>query len=133
MSAPVTNPSDLTAESSLLRPPKFEDAGVSEPPKAKALRLRAMTRIVNAQKRERIKLLQELGHIRGFLPLLMKRRNGQSWTPGERATLLLQFRSAAHVSPYLAVLLLPGSFVIVPVLAWWLDRRRQLRDNRLDE
>jgi len=30
-------------------------------------------------------------------------------------------------------LLLPGSFVIVPVLAWWLDRRRQVRGERQED
>ena len=97
------------------------------------MRSRAMARMVDAQKRERVKVLQALIQIRGFLPLLMKRRNGHAWTPVERAALLLQFRAFSHVSPYLVVLLLPGSFVIVPVLAWWLDRRRQVRDDNLTD
>jgi len=29
------------------------------------------------------------------------------------------------VSPYLVVMVMPGSFVVLPALAWWLDRRRQ--------
>jgi hypothetical protein len=35
------------------------------------------------------------------------------------------------VSPYLAVMVMPGSFIVLPALAWWLDRRRQnnLRKN----
>jgi uncharacterized Tic20 family protein len=37
-------------------------------------------------------------------------------------------RALAHLSPYLVVLVLPGSFIALPVLAWWLDRRRQNRD-----
>ncbi|MBA3059906.1 MAG: hypothetical protein FP823_18940 [Rhodoferax sp.] len=73
---------------------------------ASPLRSPALAKIINAQKRERIKVLQALGHIRGFLPLLMMRRNGLAWTPVERAALLLQLRSVIHVSPYLVVLLL---------------------------
>jgi hypothetical protein len=29
----------------------------------------------------------------------------------------------------LVVMALPGSFVALPVLAWWLDRRRQNRSS----
>ncbi|HLA35753.1 MAG TPA: hypothetical protein VJ001_12890 [Rhodocyclaceae bacterium] len=57
----------------------------------------------------------------------MKPRNGQRWSPTERAALHGQLRALAHISPYLIVLLLPGSFAALPVLAWWLDRRRQNR------
>jgi uncharacterized Tic20 family protein len=41
----------------------------------------------------------------------------------------MQLRAAAHLSPYLAVLILPGSFLLLPLLAWWLDRRRHRRDD----
>jgi hypothetical protein len=30
----------------------------------------------------------------------------------------------SSISPYLLVLALPGSFLMLPALAWWLDRRR---------
>jgi hypothetical protein len=33
-------------------------------------------------------------------------------------------RRMSTISPYLVVLALPGSFLLLPVLAWWLDRRR---------
>ena len=36
------------------------------------------------------------------MPLLMKPRNGESWTPEERAELLAHMRCLAHLSPYLA-------------------------------
>ena len=99
-------------------------------PTPETARSRVMQKIVKAQNRERVKVLQELGSIRGFMPLLMKKRNGQGWNLSEREALLLQLRGMAHVSPYLVVLFLPGSFVLVPVLAWWLDRRRQEREKR---
>lgn len=80
-----------------------------------------------AQKRERDIVLAETGKIRGLMPLLMKRRNGGHWTHEERETLNEQLRALAHLSPYLVVLALPGSFVVLPILAWWLDRRRGRR------
>lgn len=85
--------------------------------------------LLAAQKRERDRILAELVAIKGFMPLLMKPRNGMHWTPRERTELALQLRAIAHLSPYLAVAILPGSFVLLPLLAWWLDRRRLRRDN----
>lgn len=88
-----------------------------------------MQRMLAAQNRERTELRRELMKIRGLMPLLMKARNGASWTGVERAALLEQLRALAHLSPYLLVMVLPGSFVALPVLAWWIDRRRQSRGN----
>ena len=85
--------------------------------------------LIAAQKRERDQVLAGLVKIKGFMPLLMKPRNGMQWTPNERAELAVQLRAAAHLSPYLALMILPGSFMFLPLLAWWLDRRRQERDN----
>ena len=83
--------------------------------------------LLAAQRRERDKLLAELVTIQGFMPLLMKHRTGGKWTAAERAQLAAQFRAMAHISPYLAVLILPGSVFVLPWLAWWLDRRRRPR------
>ena len=82
-----------------------------------------------AQQRERDQVLAEVGRIKGLMPLLMKPRNGMRWTPDERTELTLQVRAVVRLSPYLALMILPGSFVLLPLLAWWLDRRRQKRDN----
>ena len=87
--------------------------------------------LLAAQQRERDQLLAQLVRIKGFMPLLMKPRNGMKWTQEERTELALQFRAAAHLSPYLAVLILPGSFLLLPLLAWWLDRRRHKRDEAI--
>ena len=87
--------------------------------------------LLAAQQRERDQLLAQLVRIKGFMPLLMKPRNGMKWTPEERTELALQLRAAAHLSPYLAVLVLPGSFLLLPLLAWWLDRRRHKRDDAI--
>jgi hypothetical protein len=86
-------------------------------------------RVLAAQKRERDQLLREMVKMRGLMPLLMKPRNGEHWSAIERTELQDQLRAIAHVSPYLVVMVLPGSFAVLPVLAWWLDRRRQDRDD----
>ncbi len=83
-----------------------------------------LSRWFEAQQRERQLLTQEILQIKGLMPLLMRRRNGGRWTADERQELIQQLRALAHVSPYLALLVLPGSVVFVPLLAWWLDRRR---------
>jgi hypothetical protein len=83
-----------------------------------------MGKILAAQNRERQQLLGEMTKVRGLVPLLMKPRNGAKWTAAERAALQDQLRALAHLSPYLVIMVLPGSFVALPVLAWWLDRRR---------
>ena len=86
-------------------------------------------KILAAHNRERKELLAEIVKVRGLMPLLMKPRNSERWTDAERAALQDQLRALAHLSPYLMLLLLPGSFVALPLLAWWLDRRRQSRDG----
>lgn len=87
-----------------------------------------MQKMLAAQNRERKELLGEMVKVRGLMPLLMKPRNGERWTVSERSALKSQLRALAHLSPYLVVMVLPGSFLALPVLAWWLDRRRQNRD-----
>jgi hypothetical protein len=72
-------------------------------------------------------VLAEVSEIRGLMPLLMKRRNGAQWTSEERLSLRQQLRALIHCIPWLVILLLPGSFIFIPLLAWWLDRRRHSR------
>lgn len=86
-----------------------------------------MHKMLAAQKRERQQIVAEMVQIKGFMPLLMKRRNGQRWSASDRAELTSQLKAMAHLSPYLVVMILPGSFLALPVLAWWLDRRRSHR------
>lgn len=74
--------------------------------------------------REKKHLLQEIVQVRGLMPLLMKPRNKQMWTPEDKAELQVHLRRLSSLSPYLIVLALPGSFLLLPALAWWLDRRR---------
>jgi hypothetical protein len=81
--------------------------------------------------RERKYVLGEVVQITGLMPLLMKPRNHQSWTPEDKRQIVNHLRRLSMVSPYLAVMVMPGSIIVLPALAWWLDRRRQnnLRKN----
>ncbi|HUO43744.1 MAG TPA: hypothetical protein VMT94_02385 [Burkholderiales bacterium] len=74
--------------------------------------------------REKRFLLNEILQIKGLMPLLMKQRNKQRWTTEERLELRAHLRRLSNLSPYLVVMVLPGSFLMLPALAWWLDRRR---------
>lgn len=80
--------------------------------------------------RERDRLRDELGKIKGVLPLLMKPRNGGRWSAHDKAELRRLLRLASSVSPYLVALALPGSVLMLPLLAWHLDVRRQNRRRR---
>jgi len=75
--------------------------------------------------REKKYLLSEILHVKGLMPLLMKSRNKQRWTPEDRAELKVHLKRLSDISPYLVVLALPGSILFLPALAWWLDRRRK--------
>jgi len=80
-----------------------------------------------SQRRESRRIVTELLAMRGLMPLLMKTRNGDQWTPAEREELIVHMRRLTHLSPYLLLLLLPGSALFLPLYAWWLDRRRGQR------
>jgi hypothetical protein len=74
--------------------------------------------------RERRFLLSEMTQISGLMPILMRRRNKQKWTPQELAEIRAHLKRISRLSPYLVIIMMPGGFAILPVLAWWLDRRR---------
>src|SRR5262245_4632972 len=80
--------------------------------------------------REQEHLRAEIGKVRGLMPLLMKQRNDQRWTQEEKRELAAHLRRLSTISPYLVVLALPGGLLVLPALAWWLDRRRNR--NRTD-
>jgi hypothetical protein len=81
--------------------------------------------VMEIMDRERKYVLGELVQITGLMPLLMKPRNKQQWTPEDKRQIVTHLRRLYMVSPYLAVMVMPGSFIVLPALAWWLDRRRQ--------
>ena len=84
-------------------------------------------KLVSLQNRQRAQVLAEITEIRGFMPLLMKQRNGIHWTHKDRRLIMKQMRSLARLSPYAVALLLPGGLLVLPLMAWWLDRRRLQR------
>ncbi len=77
--------------------------------------------------RERKYLVTELSQVKGLMPLLMKPRNKQKWSTEDRQELAIHMRRLQRMSPYIAVIVLPGGFAMLPALAWWLDRRRGQR------
>ncbi|OGA01108.1 MAG: hypothetical protein A2Z64_03805 [Betaproteobacteria bacterium RIFCSPLOWO2_02_67_12] len=77
--------------------------------------------------RERKFMLSELTQVKGLMPLLMKPRNKQEWSPQDRAQLRAHFKRLSGLSPYFVALVMPGGFVVLPALTWWLDRRRGRR------
>ena len=89
----------------------------------------AFTYVWELQERERKRILAEAVQIKGLMPLLMKHRNGQKWTKEERAELRIHLRHLSDLSPYLVLVVLPGAPLTLPLLAWWLDRRRQQRKD----
>ena len=86
--------------------------------------------MVASNTREKRRFSSELVHIRGAWPLLMKQRNGGKWTPEEKSKLKLMVRSASNVSPYLFIWAIPGSMLLLPFLAWFLDKRRKNKVKR---
>ena len=75
--------------------------------------------------RERKALLSEMVQVRGLMPLLMKPRNKQKWSEADLRELRSHLQRLTKLSPYIVVFVMPGGFAMLPVLAWWLDRRRQ--------
>jgi hypothetical protein len=74
--------------------------------------------------RERKFLLSEMVQVRGLMPILMRRRNKQKWSPEELDEIRAHLIRLSKLSPYLVIIVMPGGFAVLPVLAWWLDRRR---------
>lgn len=83
--------------------------------------------------REKRRLRDELAHMKGAWPLLMKQRNGGKWTPEEKVELQGMVKSASSVSPYLFIWAVPGSMLLLPFLAWFLDRQRKKALKRLSQ
>ncbi len=83
----------------------------------------------SAQAAHRLYVLKELSQVRGLIPLLMKHRDGERWSEEERAVLLRDLRALSNLSPYLVPLVMPGGVLLLPLLAWWLDRRKRRRGD----
>lgn len=78
--------------------------------------------------------LSEVQNIQGFMQLLMKPRNGLPWTPADKQSLLLHLRRMGRTLPFLALFTLPGGSLLLPLLAWFLDRRkRRQRELKINQ
>jgi hypothetical protein len=86
-----------------------------------------LRRALELAERERKFVLSEMVQVKGLMPVLMKRRNKQQWTKEDLAEIRAQVRRISKLSPYLVIIVMPGGFAVLPVLAWWLDRRRNGR------
>lgn len=93
---------------------------------------RIVTLARELHQREKQKLREEISRIPGLMALLMKPRNGERWSPEDRALLKAQLRGLGMISFYLAILAIPGTPITLPLLAWWLDRRRCRRISEPD-
>ena len=85
---------------------------------------RAFSYVYELTQREKQNLLVEIQQTSGLMHILMKPRNGQNWSPEDRAELRDHLGRLSRISPYLVLVVMPGGFFILPVFAWWLDRRR---------
>jgi hypothetical protein len=86
--------------------------------------------LLAGNEREKLRLRSELGRLKHAVPLLMKQRNGGRWTAEERNELRRLLHSASNVSPYLLIWAVPGSMVLLPFMAWFLDVRRKNREAK---
>ena len=127
MSPPVPKPSAPKPGNSL---PFDADLTLAYQIKLKNKAPRWFASILAGNHREKFRVRNELGQLKDAVPLLMKQRNGGKWTADEREQLRGLLRSASQVSPYLLIWAIPGSMVLLPLLAWFLDVRRKHRDAR---
>lgn len=90
--------------------------------------LRGGNWLFSLQNRERTHLLEEMTQMRELMPLLMKQRNGYHWTQDDRQHIREHLRHLARISPYIILFVAPGGLFLLPIMAWWLDRRRLKRN-----
>jgi len=81
--------------------------------------------------REKKHLGDEFARTQTLMPLLMKPRNGAKWTKEEKRELVDHLKRIGGMGRYVALLLLPGGLALLPLLAWWLDRRRDRRPPKI--
>ena len=75
--------------------------------------------------REKTRFKREMATIRGSVVWLVRQRRQGQWTTAERAHLREVMRTASSVSPYLVIWVVPGSLLLLPFLAWFIDHRRK--------
>ncbi len=75
--------------------------------------------------REKNRFKRDMATIRGSVVWLARQRRQGHWTAHEREHLRQVMRTASSVSPYLLIWVVPGSLVLLPFVAWFIDRRRK--------
>jgi hypothetical protein len=105
---------------------KLRGAAGAQAPSALA---RGWDSVKDSGRREKQRLSDELRNIKGAWPLLMKQRRGGKWTPEDKRQLRGILRSASALGPYVLIWFIPGSMLLLPFLAWYLDRQRQRHDR----
>ena len=75
--------------------------------------------------REKTRFKRDIATIRGSVVWLARQRRQGQWTAHEREHLREVMRTASSVSPYLLIWVVPGSMVLLPFLAWFIDHRRK--------
>lgn len=79
--------------------------------------------------KQRELILGQAAAIQGFMRLLMKPTNtGHAWTREEIRQLRAHLRTLVRLVPILIVFVLPGSFLLFPILVEVLERRQAPRD-----
>lgn len=92
-----------------------------------------LTAVRDLRRREQRRLYAELRQVPGLFALLMKPRSGARWSVEERTALRMQMRGLSHLGLYATFLAIPGTSLVLPLLAWWLDRRARPRDPEKSE
>ncbi|MBI3575942.1 MAG: hypothetical protein HY083_09870 [Gammaproteobacteria bacterium] len=87
-----------------------------------------LTALRDLRRREQGRLHAELQQVPGLFALLMKPRNGVRWSAEERTALRVRLRELSHLGLYATFLAVPGTSLVLPLLAWWLDRRTRPRE-----
>ena len=77
--------------------------------------------------REKNRFKRDIATIRGSVVFLARQRRQGQWTAHERQHLREVMRTASSVSPYLVIWVVPGSMLLLPFLAWFIDHRRKRR------
>lgn len=84
---------------------------------------------IAGNRREKSRLAREVSTIKlSVVWLVQQRRQGQ-WDTAERAHLRGVMRSASSVSPYLLIWVVPGSMLLLPLMAWFIDGQRKRRER----
>ena len=81
--------------------------------------------------REKSRLRREIATMKGSVVWLVQQRRQGTWSAQERAHLRDVMRSASSVSPYLFIWVIPGSMLLLPFMAWFLDKQRKRRERKL--